>query len=375
MHSRYSHFLALVGAMGCAAICLGACSALPAETSAPPTETQGSSSTVAKPPPVPRVVSLWHPGQFQTGIQLYWHTSGTTSQMEQGAARSLNYIVSLGANSVGITFPIYTDGVEPTHVYPGDGTPSMESLAIVLAAAKARGLRVMLRPEIDESNIAAAGNGAWRGSIRPSSTAAWFASYDRLLAGYARLARKYAVNELVAGTELFSLQTYTSRWEQLKSKIRAAGYEGIISYAINWNNWSYVPFRSLGLDAYPSINLGDNATVAQLSAMLEQWLDEEPHSVRTRLTIQEAGIPALSGMYVHPWLWGAVGDTVNLGVQANWFSAVCQAAKAADVQGLYYWMLDSYANPAQPGPDETMSSWLGRPAEQSIRSCFESGHP
>jgi hypothetical protein len=233
----------------------------------------------------------------------------------------------------------------------------------------------MLRPEIDENNIAVAGNGAWRGTIRPANTAAWFASYDQLLVSYARLAQKYAVNELVAGTELFSLQTYTSQWERLKSEIRTVGYEGIISYAINWNNWSYVPFSSLGLDAYPSINLGDNATVAQLSALLEQWLDQRSHSVRTRLTIQEAGIPALSGMYVHPWLWGTVGGTANLSVQAHWFSAVCQAAEAAHVQGLYYWMLDSYANPAHPGPDETMSSWLGRPAEQSIRSCFESGQP
>ena len=135
MHSRYAHISALVGAMGCAAICLGACSALP-------TETQGSSGMVAKPPPVLRVVSLWQPGQFPTGIQLYWHTSGATSQMEQDAARCLNYIVSLGANSVGITFPIYTDGVEPTHVYAGDATPSMESLSIVLAAAKAGALEL-----------------------------------------------------------------------------------------------------------------------------------------------------------------------------------------------------------------------------------------
>ena len=368
MHSRYARISALVSAMGCAAIGLGACSVLP-------TQAQGSSGMAAKPPPVPRVVRLWQPGRFQTGIQLYWHTSGTTSQMEQDAARCLNYIVSLGANSVGITFPIYTDGVEPTHVYAGDTTPSMESLAIVLAAAKARDLRVMLRPEIDEGNIAAAGNGAWRGTIRPSNTATWFASYDQLLAGYARLARKYAVNELVAGTELFSLQAYISQWEQLKSEIRAAGYEGILSYAINWNNWSYVPFNSLGLDAYPSIHLGDHATVAQLSALLKQWLDERPRSVRKRLTIQEAGIPALSGMYVHPWLWGTVGGTVNLSVQANWFSAICRAAKAAHVQGLYYWMLDSYTNPAQPGPDETTGSWLGRPAQQSIRGCFESGQP
>ena len=140
-------------------------------------------------------------------------------------------------------------------------------------------------------NIAAAGNGAWRGTIQPSNTATWFASYDQLLMGYARLAQKYAVNELVAGTRTLLAADLQKPWEQLKSEIQAAGYEGIISYTLTWNNWSYVPFSSLGLDAYPSINLGDNATVAQLSALLEQWLDERPLSVRTRLTIQEAGIP------------------------------------------------------------------------------------
>lgn len=384
MRSRHAHLSALAGALGCAAICLGACSALPASpagaqgASGPgsPGSAGGAAGTgpgAAKAPlPVPHVASRWRPGQFQGGIQLYWHTSGTASQMEQDAARCLNYIVSLGANSVGITFPIYTDGTEPTHVYAGASTPSTASLSVVLAAARARGLRVTLRPEIDEANIAAAGNGAWRGTIKPPDTAAWFASYDQFLVGYARLAHRYAVNELVAGTELFSLQAYTSQWERLQSQIRAAGYAGVISYAINWNNWSYVPFSSLGLDAYPSVNLGDNATVAQLTAQLERWLDQRPFSVRTRLTIQEAGIAALSGAYAHPWYWGTAGGTVNPGVQAHWFSAVCDAAKAAHVQGLYYWMLDSYTNPAQPDPDEALSSWLGRPGEQSIKSCFQS---
>src|SRR5215469_4928851 len=112
MHSRYAHISALIGAMGCAVICLGACSALPSGSALPtgstlptdstlPTQTQGSTGMTAKPPPKPppvvRVVSPWQPGQFQTGIQLYWHTSGTTSQMQQDAARSLDYIVSLGA--------------------------------------------------------------------------------------------------------------------------------------------------------------------------------------------------------------------------------------------------------------------------------------
>jgi len=324
----------------------------------------------ASPSPTPHVAQPWWPGQFQNGIQIYWHINGPASSLQRTAAQDLNYIVGLGANSVGISFPIYTDGAAPTRVYAGPETPSVDSLSIVLAAAKARKLRVMLRPLIEETNIKTAGQ--WRGTIEPPSNTAWFADYDKLLVGYAELAQQYGVEELVAATELSSLQSQTAQWTALSDQIKAAGYAGVMSYAMNWNQFTAVPFQALGLDAYVPVYLGDDATVAELTDALAAWLNQLTLSVRQASTVQEVGIPALSGAYTHPWLWGASTGVINTIVQANWFTAACQAAKATQTVGIYYWMLDSNNdNPLQPDVTrQSSTSWVGRPAEQSIKSCF-----
>jgi hypothetical protein len=324
----------------------------------------------ASPSPQPQVAQPWWPGQFQKGIQVYWHINGPDSSLQQTATQDLNYIVGLGANSVGISFPIYTDGATPTRVYVGPETPSVHSLSIVLAAAKARKLRVMLRPLIEETNIKDAGQ--WRGTIEPPNSTTWFADYDRLLVVYAQLAQQYGVEELVAATELSSLQSQTAQWTALNEQIQAAGYAGLVSYATNWNKFTPVPFQALGLDAYVPVYVGDDATIAQLTDALASWFNQLPLSVRQILTVQEIGIPALSGAYTHPWLWGASTGVINTVVQANWFTAACQAAKATQTVGIYYWMLDSNNdNPLQPDVTrQSSTSWVSRPAEQSIKGCF-----
>lgn len=362
----------------------GACTSTPSQGISSPSSIPTATATSQQAPlptPRPKSVSIpvlkpshiWRSGEFQDGIQLYWHSEGSAQAITARADQLLNYIVSVGANSVGITFPIYTDGAYPTHVYAGSDTPTPAQLALVVAAAKQRDLRVMLRPTIDEVNIAASESGAWRGSIQPQDVDVWFASYDKLLLSYAAVATQYKVDEFVAGVELFSLQGYTSEWQSLQRRIRATGYNGELSYSINWDDPDDVPFTTLGLDAYPAIDLSDTATVQQLSVALANWLEERSSSTRSHLTIQEAGIPALSGMYPHPWLWGTTAGQQSFAIQANWFSAMCSAVKTAQVQGLYYWSIDSDTDLSSVNPrTEYSGAFIGRPAAASIKRCFSS---
>lgn len=375
----------LIGLFSCTVVMITGCSPAPTPVQAVRVSSGASPvihSTHPTVPPLPvvKVKKPWQPRQFQNGIQLYWHTLGTDTQLRAAAAKTLNYIVGLGANSVGISFPLYLvgktpfDGQYPVSVQAGVETPNAASLGIILAAAKERGLRVTLRPLIDETNVPTKAHPEyWRGSIQPVDVVAWFKSYDQLIVQYAAIAAKYAVQELVAGTELFSLQPQTAQWQSLIGQIKLAGYNGTVSYAVNWNDWTTVPFQTLGLDAYPAVPLGDNATIPQLASALSNWFDQQPLSVRSRLTVQEAGIPAQSGMYKHPWWWGITNAPLNLKIQVNWFSAVCLAAKASKIQGLYYWMLDSNVDPSLPNAaQQPTSSFVGRPSEQSIKSCFSS---
>lgn len=364
-----------------------ACSSAPVTPSSEPTISTTSKAPSVSPettptaepkPEIKKVAKLWREGDFQKGIQLYWHHNSQPFDAEavtEQAEKSLDYIVDLGANSVGITFPIYVDGATPTKTYADPvETPSLEEMDILLQAAKARGLRVTLRPLIDEANIASEKDGAWRGTLKPENTAKWFDSYGDLLMEYVPLLKKYQVDEYVLGVEMFSLQGEKSEWKSLRQKIASTGYEGALSYAVNWDQSpAKVPFETLGLDMYPAVDLPDSASQKQVATALSRWLDRQPKDVRNRLTLQEVGIAALDGVFKHPWYWGASDNSdLNLSVQKKWFGAACDAAVNSQTQGIYYWMLDKYEDPSNIDPSKQLpKDFVGRPAEDAIRNCFK----
>ncbi len=364
-----------------------ACSSTPAASSSEPTISTTSKAPSVSPettptaepkPEIKKVAKPWHEGDFQKGIQLYWHHNSKPFDADvvaEQAATSLDYIVDLGANSVGITFPIYVDGATPTKTYADlVETPSIEEMDLLLQAARERNLRITLRPLIDEANIAAEKNGAWRGTLHPENTKKWFDSYGDLLIDYVPLLKKYQVDEYVLGVEMFSLQGEKNEWKSLRQKIADAGYQGDMSYAVNWDQSpAKVPFDTIGLDMYPAVDLPDSASQKQVAAALGQWLNRQPKDVRSRLTIQEVGIAALDRAFRHPWYWGAGNnDHLNLSVQKKWFGAACDAAKKSKTQGVYYWMLDKFEDPTSIDPSKQLpKDFVGRPAEDAIRSCFK----
>lgn len=325
--------------------------------------------------PTPALTTTAHPwkaGDFQYGIQLYWHMNASPAKEYARAQQQLNYIASLGANSVGITFSIYTDGPEPTKVYAGPRTPSLRVMKLLIESAHRRGLRVMLRPTIYEANLVKQDPTAWRGNIRPVNIGAWFASYWQLLRPYVSLATSESAEEIALGVELNSLQSYVAQWRQLQDQVRSLGYQGVLSYSYNWDSTGKLPFKHLGVDAYPAIKLGDNASVADLATAMEAWLKSYRPGDRSQLVIQEVGIASLSGMYSHPWYWDPkLAAKPNFQVQANWFAAIAQASRQAGLGGVYYWALDSNMDLDHNDPEtDYVGSFVDKPAEQAIRHVF-----
>ncbi|MEY9933151.1 hypothetical protein ABH926_007804 [Catenulispora sp. GP43] len=307
------------------------------------------------------------------GVNLYWHTIGTPAVVDATAGRLLNYVVGLGANSVAIAFPIFTDGVHPTRVYgKPDITPSPEALGRVIAAAKARGLRVMVRPLLDEANLLP--SGGWRGSIAPPNVDAWFASYRSFLDPYFAVAKTQHAEEFVVATELDSFIGDSAQWRQVVADGQAR-FGGLITYASTWNTWDHAhvpsPVPDVGVDAYPPVHLGDSATVDQLSAAWTSWLKSRPASVLSQTAIQELGIPAQSGVYANPGSWGSANAAIEPQIQVNWFAAACQSARALHMRGLYFWMLDSNADPSNAS-NYPSGSFIGR-GDSAIKTCFSQG--
>jgi len=330
-----------------------------------------------RPSPVPVVAHPWHPGLPQLGIDVYWinNPRDPADVVAAKARRIINYAISLDANSIGLSFPFYTYGLTSDTVYADPKTtPSPASIGIFLAAAQASHIRVTLRPLLNEASLIAQNPLAWRGSIEPADRSAWFAGYRALLLRYASVAQAGHAATFVIGTELDSMQG-DPRWPALIRSIQAA-YQGELLYDENYlafqDHDADLPLSTFGVDAYPRFGLSDAATVGELASAWEGWLAAHRPSVLKTMVLSEVGIAAVSGAYQVPGDWTqTVNSPIVPVVQTRWYRAVCRAAAAEHVAGVYWWEISFDADPAAPAAFQTdRLTFLGRPAQQEIKTCF-----
>lgn len=330
------------------------------------------------PPAVPQVAEVWRPGMPQLGIDVYWqaNTSDGTAIVQAKARRIINYAISLGSNSISLTFPFYTYGITSDAVYADPATtPSPQHIAIFLAEAAQSHIRVTLRAVLNENILVAQNPVAWRGAIEPAGESAWFSSYQQLLMPYARVAAAGQAATFVIGTELDSLQG-APEWAGLISAVQAV-YPGQVLYDENYTDFAAhnndLPVPAFGVDAYPRFQLSDSTPVSQLAAAWEGWLGTHRPAVLRSTVLSEVGIDAVSGSYSDPGAWvGMAQSPIDQAVQANWYQAVCQAIAADHLAGVYWWDVNFDADPANPVPFEANDpiTFLGRSAQSEIRTCF-----
>ncbi|MEX0668573.1 MAG: hypothetical protein WD061_02445 [Candidatus Saccharimonadales bacterium] len=337
------------------------------------TEPNADTGTEAK-QSIAKVADPWSDGEIERGVHLYWPDNADDSRkiVAEKAVRILDYVVDMGANSITISFPIYMDNATANEVTVGPGTPTTSRLEEVLQQANRRELRITLRPLIDEQSLI--GSGDWRGSIMPTKQAQWFESVETLYAPYLEVAEEYEVETFVLLAELNSLQQ-EERWSSVISAARDA-FSGELSTSVNWD--SYVAGNLgpevdvLGLDAYFPMDIGDDATVNQLVDGWDHWLNQaEGHIDISSTLMHEVGIPAQNGAYRKPNDWGEGDQELNETVQERWFQSACSIVRLRKMKGIYYWKLDFHSDPKQTSTDENRTSFVGRPAEEVIKACFE----
>ncbi len=103
---------------------------------------------------------------LQRGSNVLWYYNGTDTdqRIRQKADLTFNYARSLHCNAIAISFPFYMEHSAASTVHGGSTTPSPEQLAIVVDVAERYGLRVNIRPLLDEDSFRPDG---WRGTILP----------------------------------------------------------------------------------------------------------------------------------------------------------------------------------------------------------------
>lgn len=169
-------------------------------------------------------------------------------------------------------------------------TPSLSSLRTAIGRARAAGLRVRLRPQIDVG----AGNSTFRMRDEidkgPGERRAWFDSYARWLSRYARLARDLRLDTFVVGAGLSKMTDEPAdrdEWRALIAHLRsgelmgdgAGGFAGEVTYAAQWDSvvqdamdpaeqlFFWDALDVIAIDAYfpvvPAAN-GSNPTIGDL---------------------------------------------------------------------------------------------------------------
>lgn len=269
-----------------------------------------------------------------------------------------------GADSLAITYLISTAGYRASTLTAGTRTPSDATLRLAIQEAHSNGMRVMLRPILDESTLPAS---QWRGSIQPYDRASWFASYGQLLSGWAALAEREGVEIFDVGSELNSMEDPPA-WAALIADVRRT-YDGLITYSSNFDSLNpamYAPLDFVSVDGYWSLDAPVRPNSEQL---VDAWQNPLAQMLAAaggkQVVLTELGVVPQTGIHLHPSTWIRTGP-VDLEAQRLYYAAACQAL-SSPLLGLYWW------NVELPPLDSDFSP-LDRPAEQAVRRCFDRAH-
>ncbi len=323
----------------------------------------------------------------QYGIDVYAPDNCASSSVWQSeATNTMEGFKSLGANSVGITFPIYTADWNSNSVFTADlcnepsatpvplQTPSPGRVAVLVHAAQLAGLHVLLRPEIQESNLYLTGH--WRGTLAPTDKTAWFQSYQSVLQPYLQMAQANGVTRFSIAIELVSLGSSSTQW---KATIAGAQqlYKGQLVFAASWEAGYGVSYANTAAaeDAYPDLTqAGSSWSVSQLLAAWNANLKTVHFPVAaTSETIDEVGILALDGAYGLPCCYSAPNEVFNQNIQANWFTAACNFVKTNKLTGIYFWgpFLAFNSGNLLTQPNSSSPAELQPAGQAAIRACFK----
>ncbi len=151
----------------------------------------------------------WDRGFNFTGYR-YDAFSGTA------ATTSFDRMTDTHANAVAVVVTWYQPTRYATTIAPDPNrTPSDEGVIRMTREAKARGLKVLLRPNVDGVRQ------EWRGRFEPSNEAEWFSSWRRMVNHYADMGQALGVDILQIGSEFESLSGNADAWRRVVAEAGA----------------------------------------------------------------------------------------------------------------------------------------------------------
>lgn len=261
------------------------------------------------------------------------------------ATTSFNRMTTTRANAVAIVVNWYQADKYATAIAPlPHRTPSDEGVVRLIREAKARGLKVMLRPNVDGAKE------EWRGYFSPSNEAEWFASWRRMVNHYAEMSESLGVDSLQVGSEFRSLSDSASEWRRVVTEARER-FGGTLIYGANWDEFESVTWWDavdiVGIDAYFPLLAGETPSELEVVRAWNNGWMRRVEAVQARtgkpVLFPEIGYASRTRTLVSPW--SAAGTPYSAGDQERALGALFAAFAAKPwFRGAYLWQWNADPN-------------------------------
>lgn len=266
--------------------------------------------------------------------------------------------------------PDYQDGITETDT----------NLELQMESTEQAGMNVILVPIFYCLNC----SGGWRGTIDPSDPTAWFTSYESFIDHYAQIGQRYGAKTLFVGSEMSSMESYTSDWEEVIADARAI-FSGQIGYEENWDVVGQAKFVDdvdvIGISAYFPL---DDSSSPALPDLLADWTDSHASATANENWVKE--LTNLADSTGKPILFGEVGymsgdhaakqpflnyqDTTNWQLQSDLYQALLETFEGYSWwDGVVWW--EWYLTSDTTSDDDR--SPRGKTAEDLLRRWYELG--
>lgn len=307
------------------------------------------------------------------------------SQIDGWARTEALQFKALGANTIGIGFPIYTPSINSNEIYGklvcGNQqyqTPPASIVGSIVKVDESVGLKVLLRPLLDQTNLYEENKNYWRGVIAPTNMNTWMQNYLTTLRPYLQMAQQDKVSYFALETELDSI-THAPNWNTAVTLTKAI-YKGTLVWNYSWlSAVSKVTLKgtTFAVDAYPQLKqLSINATPAQITAGWNSVLRTAGYHLpnASATTLDEVGISAQDGAYANPSNTSYPLSThpFNQNIQVNWFTGACAFMKHWHMKGLFFWgpFLTTNNGKMLSSPDPNAASNIQPLSQKAIKKCF-----
>lgn len=300
--------------------------------------------------------------------------------------RSLNLLRQDNVNWLSLQVAWYQSNDTSNTIFPDpEETPTDASVTRLIRYVHGLGMRVFFDVFVNANH----GN-AWEAVFHPTDPAKWFASFDRYLVHYGKLAQKDHVDLMAIVDEFDSLDSvpaYAPYWAQAIRNLKRV-YHGPVTYGANYSDYQKVTFwkrpDDVGIDAYFPLTTASNPNpgLAALKAAWKRWATRiEDWRIRSGLTSKPfiiTGLGYYSGTSTayYPGAWVPKAP-VDLALQKECYLATFQTVYLQPwVKGLFWFW---WANPSNPnwlgGPHDNGYTPRGKPAEIMMRNYFGQPRP